>query len=499
MLLETMASPLRRPVSAPSSSLLTKSATWLAARIRAGDLSSEEVVRAHVDRATSTQSRIGAVVADRYEAALGEARACDERLRASATGAPQARRAHDELPPFFGVPCSIKECFALTGMPQSAGLVARRDYRAPEDAPAVARLRAAGAIPIGVTNTSELCMWMETSNRLYGRTRNPYDPSRIVGGSSGGEGALVSVGASPFGLGSDIGGSIRMPAFFCGVFGHKPSPGLVPNEGQFPTTSGGGPRLLATGPIARRAEDLWPLLRVLADPGALTGDPDAVSLDGLRVLDVAGNGRLGVSRDLREAQVAACRALERRGAKVVPFANPIFRQSLEIWAVLMKSGGASFAEQLGGGHGAVKPLAELARWAVGRSAHTLPAIGLALLEALPALEGRRARELAELGPQLRGAIQEALGDRGVLLFPSYTRTAPRHNAPILLPVQWMYTAIFNVLELPVTQTPLGLDARGLPLGVQVVGAPGADAVTIAVARALEEDFGGWVPPRSTVE
>lgn len=439
------------------------------------------------------------MVADRYQAALGEARACDERLRASATGSPQARRALEELPPFFGVPCSIKECFALTGMPQSAGLVARRDYRAPEDAPAVARLRAAGAIPIGVTNTSELCMWMETSNRLYGRTRNPYDPSRIVGGSSGGEGALVSVGASPFGLGSDIGGSIRMPAFFCGVFGHKPSPGLVPNEGQFPTAASGGPRLLATGPIARRAEDLWPLLRVLADPGALTGDPDAVSLDGLRVLDVASNGRLGVSRDLREAQVAACRALERRGAQVVPFTNPIFRQSLEIWAVLMKSGGASFAEQLGGGHGAVKPLAELARWAVGRSAHTLPAIGLALLEALPALEGRRARELAELGPQLRGAIQEALGDRGVLLFPSYTRTAPRHNAPILLPVQWMYTAIFNVLELPVTQTPLGLDAHGLPLGVQVVGAPGADAVTIAVARALEEDFGGWVLPGSTVD
>jgi fatty acid amide hydrolase 2 len=471
------------------SPLLTKSATWLAARIRAGESSSEEVVRAHIDRATRTQSRIRAIVADRYDDALAEARACDELLRANAGR---------ELPPLFGVPCSIKECFALTGMPQSTGLVSRRDYRASSDAPAVARLRAAGAIPIGVTNTSELCMWMETSNHLYGRTRNPYDPSRIVGGSSGGEGAIVSIGAAPFGLGSDIGGSIRMPAFFCGVFGHKPTPGLVPNAGQFPPTSGTG-RLLTSGPIARRAEDLWPLLRVLADPGSLTGDPGAVSLEGLRVLDVASNGRLGVSRELRDAQVAVCRALERRGARVVPFASPIFRQSLEIWAVLMKAaGGATFAEQLGGGRGAVKPLRELVRWASGRSAHTLPAIGLALLEALPALKGERARELAELAPRLRTEIEEALGEHGVLLFPSYTQTAPRHNAPILLPIQWMYTAIFNALELPVTQTPLGLDTRGLPLGVQIVGAPGTDATTIAVARALEDDFGGWVEPRFTL-
>ncbi len=142
----------------------------------------------------------------------------------------------------------------------------------------------------------------------------------------------------------------------------------------------------------------------------------------------------------------------------------------------------------------MRPLPEFLRWALGRSPHTLPAIGLAAIERLPSLSGARARELCALAPVLRAEIEEALGDRGVMLFPPYTRTAPRHNAPLLLPIQWMYTAVFNALELPVTQVPLGLDADGLPLGVQVVGARGSDATTIAVARALEEDFGGWVPP-----
>jgi fatty acid amide hydrolase 2 len=476
----------RITAAGPLGPLLTRSAIQLAAAIRSGEVSSEEVVAAHVARAKRTQSRIHAIVADRYEAAMAEARACDARIRTGDTA---------PLPPLLGVPCSIKECFALTGMPQSAGAVARRRFVADHDAPAVARLRVAGAIPIGVTNTSELCMWMETNNRLYGRTRNAYDPSRIVGGSSGGEGALVSVGASPFGLGSDVGGSIRMPAFFCGVFGHKPTSGIVPNDGQHPSMGAGGQGLLTTGPIARRAEDLWPLMQVLADPGALEGDPAAVRVDGLRVLDVADNGRLAVSRDLRSAQVAAARALERRGARVRPFDSPLFRRSLGMWSALMKAaGGPSFAEQLGDGRGAVRPLRELARWAAGRSPHTLPAIGLALLEQLPTLQGAGARELCALAPRLRAEIEDALGERGVLLFPSYTRTAPRHNVPMLVPIQWMYTAVFNALELPVTQTPLGLDSRGLPLGVQVVGARGADATTIAVARALEEDFGGWIPP-----
>ena len=166
-------------------------------------------------------------------------------------------------PPFWGVPCSIKECFAAKDMPASgtSGLLSRQGVGSSRDAPAVHRLRAAGFIALANSNTSELCMWYESSNRLHGRTANMYHPGRMVGGSSGGEACIVSGGGAPVGLGSDVGGSIRLPAHYNGVWGHKPSGGLVPNMGQYPAVDS---PILCTGPLTRHAVDLWPLLRLLA-------------------------------------------------------------------------------------------------------------------------------------------------------------------------------------------------------------------------------------------
>ena len=156
----------------------------------------------------------------------------------------------------------------MAGMPNCAGLVSRNQYRSTENAPTVQRMIDAGAIPLGVTNTPELCLWIETENRQYGRTNNAYSAKRTAGGSSGGEGAVVGSGGSPLGLGADIGGSIRLPAFFNGVFGLKPSPGVVPSTGQFPTTHTEiAAQMLTIGPIVRRAEDIWPMLKVIAGPG----------------------------------------------------------------------------------------------------------------------------------------------------------------------------------------------------------------------------------------
>src|SRR3954454_23888050 len=236
--------------------ILERSATDLARAIREGELTSREVVEAHVAHARRLNPSLNAIAADRFDAALDDADAADAR-----------RREGGELPPFHGVPCTIKESFAVEGMPNAAGLVHRADLRAEADAPAVARLRAAGAIPIGVTNTSEATMWIESSNRLYGRTNNAYNPKRTAGGSSGGEGAAIGAGFAPIGLGTDIGGSIRLPAFFNGVFGHKPSPGIIPTSGHFPgATSVSAGQMLAAGPLARRADDLMPFIRAVAGP-----------------------------------------------------------------------------------------------------------------------------------------------------------------------------------------------------------------------------------------
>ncbi len=468
--------------------LLLLSGSRLAELIRRGEISSLEAVDAHIRQIERVNPALNAVVASRFDEAREEARAADAlRARGARDG-----RASDGLPPFHGVPCSIKESFAVAGMPFTSGLVARKGLRSERDAVGVARLRAAGASALGVTNVSELCMWMESNNRVYGRSNNPYDPRRTVGGSSGGEGAIVGAGGTPFGLGADIGGSIRMPAFFNGVFGHKPTGGLVDNGGQYPLPADAAMRYITTGPIARRAEDLAPLLRVLA--AAPIADPASVDVTGLEVLSVEDDGRLGVSADLVAAQRAAAEALAARGARVREARFAGLSRSVEIWgAMLEAAAGPSFSSLLGNGE-EVSLLREAARWAIRRSPHTLPSLALVLLEKLPAyLPDTSARYLA-LGQELKRELLARIGPRGVMLYPSHPRPAPYHYQAMFPPWSWAYTAILNMMELPVTQVPLGLNAAGLPLGVQVAGVPGNDHVTIAVALELERVFGGWVPP-----
>ena len=472
--------------------LLELSATQLARRIRARELTATDVVEVHLRRLRAVNPVLLAVVEPRERIARDEARAADERI---------ARGGTDDLPPLFGVPVTVKECFALTGFKQTSGLPSRRSYVASTDATAVARLKSAGAIILGTTNVSELCMWMESDNRVYGRTRNPYDPRRIVGGSSGGEGAIVGSGASPLGLGSDVGGSIRLPAFFNGVFGHKPSPGVVPNSGQYPAGHGPVRRMLGTGPIARRAEDLVTALRVFAGPDGVDeickpttlGDPYGVDLSTLRVTSVPSDGLHTVEPPLVEAQARAADALATLGATVDTRSFAGFREAITLWASVLELGdGPSFKELMADGLPMSLPL-ELTRTLLGRGDHTLPAVALGVLESVsPLLPGKK-RFLRRV-EELKGELHKYLGRDGVLLYPSYPRIAPLHGEPLRAPTAWVYTALFNVLECAVTQVPLGLDSRGLPLGIQVVGAPGSDHVTLAVALALEARFGGWVPP-----
>jgi fatty acid amide hydrolase 2 len=472
--------------------LLELSATELGRRIRQREVSSGDVVEAHLRRLRAVNPVLRAVVESRERLAREEARAADARIAAGDTAS---------LPPLFGVPVTVKESFALAGFRQTSGLPSRRSYVADRDATSVARLRAAGAVVLGTTNVSELCMWMESVNRVYGRTHNPYDPTRIVGGSSGGEGAIVGSGASPLGIGSDVGGSIRMPAFFNGVFGHKPSPGLVPNTGQYPAGHGPVLRMLGTGPIARRAEDLVTALNVFAGPDGLDeacvaqpiGDPYAVDLARIRVTSVPHDGLHTVEGPLVLAQERAAEALASAGARVDTKVFTGFKEAVSLWAAVLElSDGPTFRELLEDGVPLSLPV-ELARTLVGRGEHTLPAVALGMLEGLsPYLPGKAKflRRVEEMKHEVHGH----LGRDGIILYPSYPRVAPKHRAPMLAPIAWVYTALFNVLECPVTQVPLGLDARGLPLGVQVVAAPGNDHLCLAVALELERRFGGWVPP-----
>ena len=479
-------------ITSPAPALTLRSATDLAAAIRGGEVSAREVVQAHVDRLHARQPRTNALACDRFVEALAEADAADARVKAGG-----------ELPPFLGVPCTVKESISVKGMPNCAGLVARREHRSEENAPAVQRLIDAGFIPLGVTNTSEMTMWIESHNRVYGRTRNAYDPHRTAGGSSGGEGAAVGSGGSPVGLGSDIGGSIRLPAFFNGVFGHKPSPGLVPNTGQFPSTEGEAAYMLTLGPLARHAEDLMPVTKIIAGPDGRDercvarelGDPQSVDLAKTRVLLADDASLVPAKKELRDARDQAAKALEDRGASCERVSLKQLRRALEIYLAALGDGaGTSLGELLEGAgvQPSDHPWREAAR---GRGDHTLPVLITLTLERLnrhvPAARTQKALAAAQA---LREEVRAILGDDGILLHQPHPRVAPRHGATVGR--AWVLTpaATFNLLGLPVTQVPLGLNAKGLPLGVQVAAADGNDHLTIAAALALEKRFGGWVPP-----
>ena len=481
-----------------STKILTASGTELARMIRDGELSSRQAVEVHIEQIQRVNPTLNAVVRERFDEALGEADAADASLKTMKAS---------EIPPFHGVPCTIKECFALTGMPQSAGAVKRRGVIAYEDATAVKRLKDAGAIAMGVTNTSELCLWMESNNYVYGRTNNAYDPKRTVGGSSGGEGAIISAGASPFGLGSDIGGSIRMPAFFNGVFGHKPTGGLVPGTGQHPCAENEALRFLTTGPLCRKAEDLMPLVKVMAGPDGVDsgcydmklGDPDEVDLTGLRYLNLRGFKRYPVHPSLKYRQQLMVDLMKRRGCRVIDIDIPEFSMAFEIWSAMMgEASDTPFVELMGDGE-PVNAAAELAKWMVGQSEHTAMASLLGIAEkVVDILPGFRTK-LVELGQTLKARVTEMLDDDGILFLPSYTSPAPKHNVAfwnqLRLRSDYAYTAILNVIEVPVTQVPLGMDRLRLPLGIQVAAGHGNDHMTIAVAQMLEHEFGGWHPPR----
>jgi fatty acid amide hydrolase 2 len=472
--------------------LTQRSAVALAQAIRMREVTAREVVEAHIELLERAQPQLNPIAVERFAAARARAQEVDARVATAG--------ANEELPPLLGVPCTVKEVFAVAGLPHTAGLVARRDVRASATAPAAQRLLDAGAILLGLSNTAELAAFFETDNRVYGRTSNPYDPRRTAGGSSGGCGAAVGSGGSPIGLGTDGGGSIRVPAFCCGVFGHKPSLGLVPHTGLFPVLQGETKRMVGFGPLARRAEDLMAVLRVIAGPDGADplvervelGDPASVELTGLRVL-VSEHAFVGrISRELLEARERAAQALERAGAQIERVAMPQMRRMLMPTLATFSDAGkitvSSTLESAGapslGLRGAVRP----------RGPHTAPVKLLAGGElAFRRIPQRRLRRAIERGREFAAELAATIGD-GVLLHPPLPTVAPRHGRTYGRVLFFQTVGVFSLAAVPVTQVPLGLNRKGLPLGVQVAAAPGRDHVAIAVAIALEQACGGWIPP-----
>ncbi|MBX6365534.1 MAG: amidase, partial [Gemmatimonadetes bacterium] len=410
--------------------VLTLPATELAARIRAGRLSPVEVVDAHIDRIQAVNPVLNAVVAERFDVARREAADAERRLRTDP----------DTPGALLGVPFTVKEMVDLEGMPHTFGSRSRAGRTAGRDATVVHRLRAAGAIPLGVTNVPEWGFWFETTNLVYGRTNNPYDPRRTPGGSSGGEAAIIAAGASPFGVGSDIGGSIRIPAAFCGIFGHKPTHGLLPLTGHYPVYAYGpdehAPRAnpyVVLGPLARSARDLMPLLRLMAGPDGVDpnaqemalDDPGDVAWTGRRVL-VLDDPRITLAAratpEVKQAVWRAAHALEALGADVELLPDSFFRIGTEAWfAALLQLEGPPLRKLIGIGSRLALG-AEFVRSAAGRARYSFPALMFLLGEAIGGMPARRARTLLAEARRLADRLAQRLGPDGVLLMPPHPPT-----------------------------------------------------------------------------
>jgi fatty acid amide hydrolase 2 len=480
--------------------LLNISALQLAKMIRAKKVSSEDVVQTYIAQAKRVNPFINAIVRDRYELAVLEAKDVDQRLKADP----------DTTSELLGVPCTIKEQLAVKGMPQTLGLVYMRHYIAEQDATIVSRLKAAGAIPIGVTNIPTLAMHWETDNKLYGRTNNPYDLERIPGGSSGGEAAMISSAGSAFGIGTDIGGSIRIPAFFCGIFGHKSSPGLVPRTGSQPII----PHIRiedlksdfklrnfygVAGPMTRFAEDLMPILKTISGPDGIDpytekmplGDVGGVNMPALTFYYM---DHQDLHPDVKIAQDAAINVLINSGAKVIKIDLDKFEHAFEIMIhSLSRSNNLDDMMLTIAGHRPFDLEVELELAKVGKSEFT----DFILLSIKSRLRPQALllHNYFEMGVSLREELAELLGNNGVLIYPTHPYPAIKHGEAIHLFSRMAFTGIFNILGCPSTAFPMGFSQEGLPVGMQAVAKNGNDHLTIAVAQFMENKGFGWIPPQ----
>jgi len=467
--------------------LFFRSACTLRDMLKAKEASPLEVIKSHVERIDFVEPHINAVNFFPREQAIKEAEAAESQILSG--------KVDWDSTPLLGVPVSIKDMYEVAGMPTTAGARFRAGNVSEKDATIVRKLRQAGAIVIAITNTPLNHAALETSNRLHGQTNNPYDLERTPGGSSGGEAALIAAGGSPWGLGGDSGGSIRLPAHFCGVAGLVPSWGRVSTAGNVPFIYNSGPFYLRCGPMARYVEDLALMLPIISgidprDPFTFPmdlRDHKRVQIDKLNVAFCTDALKITPSDDIQASIQAAADVMRTNGANVTKVYPPNFDSEdplkLEASFTLL---GSSSEEQL----------EELRK--IGEEDD--PLRPEAIRRAAEWLKGKNLKELeanAERLPEMRLEMNRFMEQYDVLLCPVSADLAYKHGKSWerIYQTGGFFTNLFNLYgNLPTGTVRCGTSADGLPIGVQIVGGSYRDDVVLAVMQLLEEQLGGWQPP-----
>jgi amidase len=455
-----------------SGDFIDASVDWLAKAILAKQLSSEEVVRAFLSRIEEVNPKINAVVQLRAEEAIAEARAADKLLQTTKS-----------VGPLHGVPFTVKDSFDTAGIISTAGLKGRSTYVPATDATAVARLREAGAILLGKTNTPELTLAFETNNLVYGRTNNPFNLDLTCGGSSGGAAAILSVSGSPFELGSDTGGSIRLPAHYCGVTGLKPTQGRIPRTGHIISFEGPHQSLTHIGPMARHVSDLKLLFSILHGPDGIDpwvvsmpfNDEHFVELKGLRAAFFVDNGSIPSDADTSTTIQESAKTLERAGAVVAEARPERIGEAYDFYVRILWADGGAWARRL----------------LQKNSTHeTLLEQRLSQLQPIAISDYS---DLLEKWDVWRSQMLQFWRDYDVLLCPVNAHPAIPHGTTYQGTnlMAYGYTMAFNLTGWPSTVVRCGTSAEGLPIGVQVVAPPWREDVSLRVAQLLQLELQGW--------
>lgn len=450
--------------------------------VREGAVSPVELVRAHLEEIERRNPAINAFTMVLAETALAEAR---EREASVHRG-----EAHGLL---HGVPVTVKDSFDMAGLATNSGSRLRLGHRANEDAAAVARLRREGAIILGKTNTPEFLASYETDNFLTGRTNNPWNGERTSGGSSGGEAAAIASFCSPGGLGSDGGGSIRVPAHFCGIAGLKPTPGRVPATGHFPNLGYPAGLVTVAGPLARGAEDLRLLFAALAgydaqDPFSVPVPPRQVERSAARTRILVWDGfyDVPVEAEIRHAVHGAASLLESAGSPTEEFRPAGLERAPNVWAFLFSQWLSPITRKLVEGREAE------AHWTLLESLSPANPTGEQAIVNLAMRDRMRASFLRQVGEDAVVLMPVC----GVTAFPHRQRKFVVEGKEIGLFQAMMPAVVANVLGLPGVTVPLAVSKEKLPIGVQLMGRPYADELLLEVAVRLEAERGAWVLPET---
>jgi Asp-tRNA(Asn)/Glu-tRNA(Gln) amidotransferase A subunit family amidase len=468
------------------SDLTFLSAVNMAQQIREKKISPVELADAHLAKIERLNPKLNAFVHVEPELVRRGAREAEATVMRGET-----------LGPLHGVPISIKSCIDVAGLRCEAGSRLRAGHLATEDAPLVARLRRAGAMILGVTNTPELLMAWETDNLLYSRTNSPWDLECTPGGSSGGEAAAITAGMSAGGVGSDGGGSIRVPAHFSGICGLKPTPGRIPATGHFPPSGGPFALIGVVGPMARTVADLRALFEVMQGPD--DGDtcaapvplrwPTEDEIKRLRVGYFEDDGRTPVTPETRVALRTAAKALQDSGFQVEPFRPEGLEEARVLWKKFFVTAGGMLIRPMF--HARERDVSPILRQFLDWSAAEPPLTGEGLLEAWIGRDALRARFL------------EQMRKYPILLCPAAAIPAFRHGErswtiegkTVEYLDAWSYTEWFNLLGNPAAVVPVSSSSKGLPIGVQIVGRPWEEEQVLTVAARLEQECGAWkIPP-----